>query len=99
MTISGGVGVWSDIYLRREFLLQAVPQKVVLLAHYDDGAEFYINDVPAAQTKGYAVEYGKLPLSREAAAVLRIGRNVLTIHCSQDFGGQDVDAGLVEDEN
>lgn len=100
-TPGGVIGTFwrtKEIYLRREFTLPAVPQRPALLAHYDDGAEFYINGVPAAQTQGYTLEYGLLPVSGEAAAALRPGRNVLAIHCSQDFGGQYIDAGLVEEK-
>ncbi len=87
-----------DIYLRREFTLQTMPKKAALLAHHDDDAEFYLNGVLAVGTKGYRLEYGKLPVASEAAATLRPGRNVLAIHCRQDFGGQYIDAGLLEEK-
>ena len=60
-TPGGVIGTFwrtNNVYLRREFTLAEVPKRRVLLAHWDDGAEFYINGVPAVRTEGYPTGSG-----------------------------------------
>jgi hypothetical protein len=87
----------SDIWLRREFTLpEGTLRDPQLLLHHDEGAEVYVNGVPAATVSGFVTDYEILPLSAAAKAALRPGRNILSVHCHQTTGGQYVDAGLVE---
>ena len=87
----------ADIWARRVITLpDPVPAKLVLLVLHDEDAEFYLNGVKAATTKGYIVSYDELSISPEAMATLKPGKNVLAVHCHQTGGGQSIDAGVAE---
>ncbi|RMG37889.1 MAG: glycoside hydrolase family 2, partial [Planctomycetota bacterium] len=48
---------------------------------------------------GYTTKYVVVPLGKDAASTLRIGRIVLAVHCRQTVGGQFIDVHLVDGEN
>ena len=87
----------ADIWLRREFVLEAgkltAPQ---LRMHHDEDAEVYINGVLAARTTGFTRDYEEFDIRPEARAALKPGRNVLAVHCHQTAGGQYIDMGLID---
>ncbi len=92
--------VWNtaDIWLRRSFDLPpgftaATPQ---FLLHHDEDAEIYLNGVLALKIGGYSTDYELAPLSPDARALLRPGRNTLAVHCHQTSGGQYLDVGIVD---
>jgi beta-galactosidase/beta-glucuronidase len=86
-----------DIWLRREIDLPetklADPQ---LRLHHDDDVEVYLNGVLALKEPGYVGEYQPFPITPEAKAALKPGKNVIAIHCHQNAGGQFIDAGIVD---
>ncbi|HET6246506.1 MAG TPA: glycoside hydrolase family 2 TIM barrel-domain containing protein [Tepidisphaeraceae bacterium] len=87
----------NDIWIRRPFdLPQGAVRDPQLLLHHDDDVEVYINGVLAFQAKGYVGEYQIFPISAEAKATLKPGKNVFAIHCHQHSGGQFIDAGLMD---
>jgi hypothetical protein len=86
----------SDIWLRREFVLKDSDlSRPMLVIHHDENAEVYINGVLAARLRGYVIDYTRVPISDEARAALREGKNTIAIHCHQTGGGQYIDAGVV----
>ena len=91
--------VWNtpDVYARRTFDLPEVnPAHLLLTALHDEDAEFYLNGVLAATVKGHTGSYVELPISPEARATLKPGKNLIAVHCHQTGGGQSIDVGLVE---
>jgi hypothetical protein len=89
----------DDIWLRREFGVQAgKSDDLRLLIHHDEDAEVYINGVLAARVPGFAGDYERYELSREARAALKPAGNVLAVHCHQTAGGQFIDVGIVKIE-
>jgi hypothetical protein len=90
--------VWetSDIWARREFAIDALPEGAYFLdILHDEDAEVYINGVLAAKVEGYNGSYDQIPLSDAARAALKPGTNVFAVHCTQTEGGQSIDVGLV----
>jgi len=88
----------QEIWLRREFTLPDTPLKnPVLMMHYDESPEVYLNGVRAAQLDGWATEYGPIEIEPAARAALRPGRNVLAVRCRQTYGGQYIDVGLADE--
>lgn len=86
----------SDLWLRREFRLDAPPPaEIRLLIHHDDDAEVFLNGVPAARLGGCTSSYETVPLREAARRTLRPGTNLIAIHVRQLGGGQYLDAGLV----
>jgi hypothetical protein len=87
----------KDIWLRREFELESTkltrPQLVI---HHDEDAQVYFNGVLAAELKGHVTGYTRVPVSDDARAALRAGKNTIAIHCRQTTGGQYIDAGLAD---
>ena len=92
----GTVWTTDDIWVRKTLTLDAVPRNPALLLSHDEDAEFYVNGVQAAAFDGFVTDYFTVPLPPEAAAALKIGENVLAVHCRQREGGQFVDVHLVD---
>lgn len=91
---------WSsaDIWLRRVFTLEQFrADRIALVAHHVGDAEFYLNGILAAKLPGSIRDYEELPISEDARATLKPGRNILAVHCHQPAGNsQYIDAGLIE---
>jgi hypothetical protein len=89
-----------EIWLRRPITLPreaaAARASLRLLIHHDEDCEVYLNGILAARLTGYTTEYVDVRITKEAAAALREGENLIAVHCRQTRGGQYVDAGLVE---
>jgi hypothetical protein len=91
--------VWdtADIWIRREAELKGEPTgDVMLRIHHDEDAEVYINGVLAGKTTGYITDYTSIPLTPAGRKALKVGTNVIAVHCHQTGGGQYIDVGLVE---
>ncbi|QDV23646.1 glycoside hydrolase family 2 protein [Aureliella helgolandensis] len=88
---------WStnNIWLRKSFDLEAIPENPALWMHHDEDAEVFINGQPVAKVKGFTSKYEMLPLPLEKRSTLKLGRNVLSVHCRQTTGGQFIDVHLV----
>jgi hypothetical protein len=85
-----------DIWIRRSFELpQGDYRDIQLLLHHDEDAEVYINGVLAAKPNHYTAHYIEQPISAEALATLKPGKNTFAIHCHQTTGGQYIDVGLI----
>ncbi|MFG0294432.1 MAG: sugar-binding domain-containing protein, partial [Maioricimonas sp. JB045] len=89
----------NNLWLRKRFEVESIPEKPALLIHHDEDAEVYINGRRAAAFKGYITEYKVVPLSAEAKTLLRRGENVMAVHCRQTGGGQFIDVHVVDAEN
>jgi hypothetical protein len=87
-----------EIWLRRWFAVPGRPLKNPrLLLIYDENPEVYLNGLPAAQLTGWTGSYQEMEIHPEALATLRPGTNLLAVRATQTYGGQSIDAGLVED--
>lgn len=78
----------SEIWLRQELVLEAVPSDPALYIFHDEDAIVYINGRVAATFKGFVTEYQRVTLNKEAASLLHQGRNLIAVHCKQLTGGQ-----------
>jgi hypothetical protein len=88
----------EEIWLRREFTLPNRPlRNPRLTLIYDEDPEIYLNGVAAAKLKGWTGSYEEVEISPQALAALKPGTNLLAVSASQTYGGQSIDAGLVED--
>lgn len=86
----------SNIWLRQTVKLDALPANPALSIHHDEDCEVYINGELAMKRTDYTTGYIYLPLSKDAAKLLRIGENTIAVHCRQTRGGQYIDLGLVD---
>lgn len=88
------------IWLRRDIELPAAGvENPLLVVHYDESPAIYLNGVLAARLDGFSSGYRKVPLSAEALAALKPGRNLLAVSATQTKGGQFIDVGLACDES
>ena len=90
---------WSDtpgdIWIRRHFpVTGAVPANQQFRVFYDEDCEIYINGVLAGSATGYVTSYVSLPMTAAGQAALKVGDNVIAVHCHQTSGGQYIDAGI-----
>jgi hypothetical protein len=90
--------VWNtpDIWLRKTFKLDSVPDKPALLIHHDEDVNVFINGRSVASFEGHSKQYELHPLSAEAVKMLVRGQNMLTVHCRQTTGGQFIDVHLID---
>ncbi len=87
----------DDIWLRREVDVPSfITDDIQGWLYHDEDAEVYINGILALKVSGFICNYDTLPLSPQAKAALKPGKNVFAVHCHQTFGGQYVDFGLVD---
>lgn len=91
----------GDIWLRHEFTVpdatvSSKRSSLALRVHHDEDAEIYLNGVCLDRLPRWTSGYIDVPLTDQAIQALRPGRNVLSVHCHQNTGGQYIDAGIVE---
>ncbi|MBI3864678.1 MAG: DUF1553 domain-containing protein, partial [Planctomycetia bacterium] len=84
----------KDIWLRKAFRVERVPERISIDLHHDDEIEIFLNGRLVYEKQGYLVAYQRIMLPPEAAQALVAGDNVLAVHCHQTTGGQYVDVGL-----
>lgn len=84
----------KDIWLRKAFRVDRVPERVSIDLHHDDEIEIYLNGRLVYEKQGFLIAYQRIMLPPEAAQALVVGDNVLAVHCHQTTGGQYVDVGL-----
>jgi hypothetical protein len=87
----------NDIWLRKSFQVDAIPDKPALYVHHDDDADVYLNGVQIAALQRWTTDYRLVPLSEEAARALKVGVNTLAVYCHQDAGGQFIDAHIIDE--
>ncbi len=83
----------KEIWLRRHFVINRPVKLASLTMAYDDGAVAYLNGVKICRGTSHT-DYRQFPIPN-AEDLLRVGENVLAIHCknSGGFNGY-VDAGV-----
>ena len=86
-----------EVWMTREFNLTSIPEgKVQLNIFYDDDVEVYLNGAPAYQCSPcYVNDYVGRDITDAAAKSLKVGKNRMSIHCTNDRGPGFIDAGLV----
>jgi hypothetical protein len=85
----------GDIWLRKEFTLTTIPTKPFLRIIHDEDFEVYINGVEATHDSGYIGSYDDFDIDPDALAALKVGNNLIAVHCRQTTGGQVIDVGLM----
>jgi hypothetical protein len=90
--------VWNDrdIWLRKTFSVETVPERVSLLLHHDDEAEVYLNGVLVHRAAGFTTAYKPVLLGLDGPLPLVAGDNLIAVHCRQTTGGQYIDLGITE---
>lgn len=90
--------VWnnSKIWLRRHVKLTSLTQELRLSMHHDEDTSVWFNGVLAGTYPGFTTDYESLIPSRESAAALKVGDNVVASETTQTGGGQYIDWGLAE---
>ncbi|MFT5239367.1 MAG: hypothetical protein ACI9OU_001835 [Candidatus Promineifilaceae bacterium] len=89
--------IWiaDAIWMRREFAWSAGPRAIPMFAvNHAEGAEIYINGVLACQVEGGVAEYEERDVTREGAAALKPGINLLAVHCKQSAEAAYIDVGI-----
>lgn len=95
----GAIWATNDIWLRKKFELSEVPADPVLWIHHDEDAEVYINGTPVAALKGYTRNYGAVAIPEVKRSTLKVGMNVMAVHCRQTSGGQFIDVHLIDGDH
>jgi len=86
----------TDIWMRREFILAKTPSdRLAFWVQHDDDIEIYLNGILAASKEGWSPYYDFVPISAKARLWLRLGRNVIAVHCRNMGGPQYADVGIV----
>jgi beta-galactosidase len=89
---------WStkDIWLRQSFVCDKVVfERAMLVIHYDNGTEVYVNGKQVWKGEGWNDAYAGFDVTKPLRGALHAGRNEIAIHCHQDEGGQYIDAALL----
>ena len=84
----------SDIYLRHAFNLDRVPNTMNLVLLHHDDVEVFVNGARVYDKKGAYGDYQTIAIDLAGLKALKVGDNVLAIHCHQGNGSQFIDAGL-----
>jgi beta-galactosidase len=93
--------VWktNDIWLRKTFSLAEVPARPALLMHHDEDVEIYINGQLVASQSGWTQDYETIDIETAKRSALKVGENLMAVHCRQEGGGQYIDVHLIDADN
>ncbi|MEI6916429.1 MAG: hypothetical protein WCL39_14935, partial [Armatimonadota bacterium] len=86
----------ADIWMRRTFTLDSVPQRPHLNILHDDEGIIYVNGKYFNTYRGPRTGYKLEPIYGEAAKAFRKGTNTIAIYCRNFNGPQGVDCGIVD---
>ena len=95
----GTVWATNSIWLRKTIDLKEPPKNPALLIHHDDNVEIYLNGKGAIVLKGFTKDYKIVPIPEGKHSLIKSGRNMLAVHCSQKSGGQFIDVHLIDADN
>ena len=84
----------SDIWIRRDFDLQDIPENLALRLAHDEDADIYINGTLVASFRGYTATYIDRYIKKDKLSAFKKGKNVIAVHCHQTTGGQYIDVGF-----
>ena len=92
----------DQIWLRRDITLTAEqiadPVRLLLIIHHDEDAVVYLNGEKIAEFAKFVGDYQVIHLSPEQMGkLLKAGKNLLAVTCTQTKGGQYIDVGFVEE--
>ena len=89
----------KTIWLRRTFSLPAQTRLTdpMFLVHHDEDVQIYLNGVLAATATGYTRRYELLPMTAKGKVAMKSAQNTLAVHCTQTYGGQFIDVGVVDE--
>ena len=98
-TYKGTTWNTSDIWLRKEFVLEGYTEQIVdsllLVVHHDYDCQIYLNGVLAFDHGGYVSDYTDFAIKDAAKNAIVIGgSNVIAVHCYNDGSPQTIDVGL-----
>jgi len=87
----------KDLWVRRKFRLKTIPTgPLVLKLHQDDDAEVFLNGKLIVNRKGATGNMVVIPFDEEMKSALKLGENILAVHCLNTGGGAWLDAGIAE---
>ena len=88
----------NEIWIRRVFNVESLPSgRLLLKLYHDDDAEVFLNGQRIARQPGANGDYEMIVLREEMKSKLKVGENLLAIHCKNTGGGTWIDAGLSEE--
>jgi len=87
----------SDIWIRRTFDLTSTDfASPFLLIHHDDNAEVYINGQRVLDLEHTSNFYTWYPVDNKVLDALKMGTNLVAIHCHNEHHPQYIDLGMVD---
>ena len=90
----------TNLWLRREFDLTVVPEgDLMLRVNRNHDAQIFVNAIQAAPVADWSDTELLLPAAGAAKPMLRIGRNVLAVHCQDADGGAPIGVSLYVTRN
>ncbi|MEQ9408001.1 MAG: hypothetical protein RIK87_09760 [Fuerstiella sp.] len=92
----GTVWATNSIWLRKLFELSEIPGKPALLIQHDEDVEVFVNGKPVAKLTGFTTKYEVVPIADADASTIRVGSNLMAVHCRQKTGGQFIDVHLID---
>ena len=84
----------SDIWLRKTFTIDQMPDRATLHIQHDEEATVYLNGKKAAQLEGFSTGSPDYATHAVNMGLLKQGDNLIAIRCHQTGGGQFIDAGI-----
>jgi hypothetical protein len=92
--------LWTsrDIWVRRTFTYSKTNiNKLYLKLHHDDEAEVFLNGEKINASSGANGDLQMFELSSDMINKLKVGENVLALHCTNTGGAAWIDAGLADE--
>ncbi|WP_295721176.1 glutaminase family protein [Mucilaginibacter sp.] len=88
----------DNIWARRTFYLKNLNfKKLYLKINHDDNIQVYLNGEKIYNKTGWLSKFAWFEISGDIIKKLKIGKNVLAMHCANTAGGTHLDAGLSTD--
>ncbi len=87
-----------DIWMLGEYVLKEDQDvtKLSLEVCHDEDFEVYLNGVLAAEAKGHIKDYRIYFITHKAQKTLKVGKNLVAVHCHQTTGGQFIDVAVTD---